>query len=169
MPPEGELTAALRRDGIRFVYASHWLSARVKAESRETIGVQESNINVSEGSRTDPDPTELVPLHLENGTGILLGAGADALGIRAALAGQPVAVRETTAGPYPLLVLEPTPPPRRRAKSGWRTSAGEGGDTASRLRFTTKVNFIGCSIGRVVGLAPRDGRQFTSLATLPYD
>ena len=132
VPPEGELTAALRRDGIRFVYASHWLSARVKAESRETIGVQESNINVSEASRTDPDPTELVPLHVENGTGILLGAGADAVGIRAALAGQPVAVRETTAGPYPLLVLEPTPPPRRLAKSGWRASAGEGGETASR-------------------------------------
>ena len=68
LPPEGELTAALRGDGIRFVYASHWLSTRVKAESRETIGVQESNINVSEASRTDPDPTELVPLHLENGS-----------------------------------------------------------------------------------------------------
>jgi len=74
-----------------------------KAEARETIGVQESNINVSEASRTDPDPTELVPLHLENGTGILFGADADSVAIRAALAGQPVAVRETTAGPYPLL------------------------------------------------------------------
>ena len=47
MPPKGEPTAALRREGIRFVYASHWLSAWVKAESRGTIGVQESNINVS--------------------------------------------------------------------------------------------------------------------------
>ena len=132
VPPAGELTAALRREGVSFVYASHWLSARVKVESRGAIGAQESNINVSDASRTEPDPTELVPLRLERGIGILLGADADAAGIRAALAGQPVAVRETTAGPYALLVLEPTPPPHRLPKSGWRASASEGGDLAQR-------------------------------------
>jgi hypothetical protein len=132
VPPAGELTAALRREGINFVYASHWLSARVRVESRGAIGAQESNINVSDGSRTEPDPIELVPLRPDKGTGILLGADTDPAGIRAALASQPVAVREKMAGPYPLLVLEPAPSPRRVKKSGWRASASEGGDTAQR-------------------------------------
>ena len=38
VPRAGELTAALRREGVSFVYASHWLSARVKVESRGAIG-----------------------------------------------------------------------------------------------------------------------------------
>jgi F5/8 type C domain-containing protein len=132
--PAGELTAALRREGISFVYASHWLSARVKVESRGTIGAQESNINVSDASRTEPDPVELVPVRLEKAIGILLGADADAAGVRAALGGQSVSVRETTAGPYPLLLLEPAPPPHRLGKSGWRASASasEGGGAAQR-------------------------------------
>jgi hypothetical protein len=130
--PAGELTAALRREGIHFVYSSHWLSAKVKVESRGAIGAQESNINVSDGSRTEPDPVELVPLRTERGTGILLGADTNPSDIRTTLTGQPVTVRETTAGPYPLLVLEPAPPPHRVEKSRWRATASEGGDTAQR-------------------------------------
>src|SRR4029079_2358985 len=97
----GELTARLGREGIDFVYSSHWLSARVKAESRGAIGAQESNINVSDGARTQPDPVELVPLRTERGTGILLGADTNASDIRAALAGQPVTVRENAARASP--------------------------------------------------------------------
>ena len=127
VPPPGELTAALRREGIRFVYANHWLSARVRVESRGAIGAQESNINVNDYSRTEPDPTELVSPRLEAGHGILLGADADAAGVRAMLAGQPVTVRESQAGPYRLLALEPAPPPRRLDKTGWRATASEPG------------------------------------------
>jgi hypothetical protein len=132
VPPAGELAAALERERISFVYASHWLSARVKVESRGTIGAQESNINVSDASRIEPDPVELVPVRLREGIGILLGADADAAGIRRTLGGQTVRVRETTAGPYPLLVLAPIPPPHRLAKAGWRASVSEGGDDARR-------------------------------------
>ena len=99
----------------------------MRVESRGTIGAQESNINVNDYSRTEPDPTELVPPRLETGHGILLGADADAAGVRAMLAGQPVTVRESQAGPYRLLVLEPAPPPRRLDKTGWRATASEPG------------------------------------------
>ncbi len=132
VPAPGEITAALRREGIDFVYASHWLSAWVRVESRGAIAAQEANINVSDSSRTDPDPTELVPLHIEPGTGILLGADADPVAVRAALEGQPVTVREAVAGPYRLLVLTPTPPPRRLDKAGWRATASENPELAGR-------------------------------------
>jgi hypothetical protein len=130
VPPPGELTAALRREGIRFVYANHWLSARVRVESRGAVGSQESNINVNDYSRTEPDPTELVSPRLAAGHGILLGADADAAGIRAMLAGQPVTVRESQAGPYHLLALTPAPAPRRLDKAGWRATASEPGQPA---------------------------------------
>jgi hypothetical protein len=132
VPQAGELTAALRREGIGFVYANHWLSAWVRVESRGAIGAQESNINVNDSSRTEPDPTELVPVRLEAGTGLLLGADTDPAAVRAALAGQPVTVRESTAGPYRLLVLTPIPPPRRVAKTGWRASASDNAEQARR-------------------------------------
>jgi hypothetical protein len=132
VPPPGALTAALRRDGLRFVYANHWLSARVRVDSHDTIGALDSNINLNDSSRTDPDPTVLLPLRLEPGHGILLGADADPLAVREALAGQPVAVRESLAGPYRLLVLDPVPPPRRLDKTGWHAAASESGDHAAR-------------------------------------
>lgn len=133
MPREGELTAALRREGIHFVYANHWLSALVRVDSRDAIGAQESNMNVNDYARTDPDPTELVPLRLEPGHAILLGADADPAAVRAALAGQPVTVRESVAGPYRLLALVPAPPPHRLAKTGWRASASEKTEQAQRV------------------------------------
>jgi hypothetical protein len=132
VPGPGELTAALRREGIGFVYANHWLSARVRIESRGAIGAQESNMNVNDSRRTEPDPTELVPLRLEAGHGILLGADADPGAVRAALEGQPATVRETTAGPYRLLVLLPARAPHRLDKTGWGASASENADQARR-------------------------------------
>ena len=132
VPRAGELAAALRREGVHFVYASHWLSAWVRIDSRGAIGAQESNINVNDSSRTEPDPTELVPVRLQPGHGILLGADADPAAVRAALAGQPVGVRESMAGPYRLLTLDPSAPPRRLEKKGWRASASENTEQAGR-------------------------------------
>jgi hypothetical protein len=132
VPQAGEITDALRREGVAFVYASHWLSAWVRVDSRGAIGAQESNINLNDASRTDPDPTELVPVRLEAGHGILLGADADPVAVRAMLAGQPVAVRETSAGPYRLLVLAPTPGPRRLDKAHWQATASDPGEQARR-------------------------------------
>jgi hypothetical protein len=127
------LPAALRREGVRFVYANHWLSAWVRVDSRDAIGALDANINVNDYSRTEPDPTELLPPRLEPGTGFLLGADTDAAGVRARLAGQAVAVRESTAGPYRLLVLTPTPAPRRLDKRGWRAFASDAATHAPRL------------------------------------
>ena len=132
VPRPGELTAALRREGIHFVYANHWLSAWVRVDSRDTIGAQDSNINVNDYSRTEPDPTELVPVRLEAGLGFLLGADADPAAVRTMLASQPVVVRERTAGPYRLLVLEPTSLPHRLDKTGWHVSASENAEHAQR-------------------------------------
>jgi hypothetical protein len=133
VPRPGELTSALRHEGVHFVYASHWLSAWVRIDSRGAIGAQESNINVNDSSRTEPDPTELVPVRLEPDHGILLGADADPAAVRAALAGQPVTVRESAAGPYRLLTLDPSPPPRRLEKTGWHASASENAEQAGRV------------------------------------
>jgi hypothetical protein len=132
VPRPGEITAALRREGIRFAYANAWLSAWVRVDSHGAIGAQESNLNLNDASRTEPDPTELVPVRLERGHGILLGADVDPAAVRAALAGQPVTVRESTAGPYRLLTLTPSPPPRRLEKAGWRASASESPEQARR-------------------------------------
>jgi hypothetical protein len=132
VPRPGELTSALRREGIRFVYANHWLSAWVRVDSRDTIGAQDSNINANDYSRTEPDPTELVPVRLEAGLGFLLGADADPAAVRTMLASQAVTVRESTAGPYRLLVLEPTSLPRRLDKTGWHVSASENAEHAQR-------------------------------------
>jgi hypothetical protein len=125
-PRPGEVTAALRRAGVRFVYASHWLSAWVRVDSRGTIGTLESNAGAG------PPRVSPVSVRLAPGYGLLLGSDADADGIRAALAGQPVGVRETTAGPYPLLVFEPQPSPRRLGKAGWRATASEHAESAAR-------------------------------------
>lgn len=133
VPRPGEITAALRREGIRFAYANAWLSAWVRVDSRGAISAQESNINLNDASRTEPDPTELVPVRLERDHGILLGADVDPAAVRAALAGQPVTVRESTAGPYRLLTLAPSPPPRRLEKTGWRASASESPAEAGRV------------------------------------
>ena len=111
VPRAGELTAALRREGIHFVYANHWLSAWVRVDSRDAIGAQESNMNVNDYARTDPDPTELVPLRLEPGHAILLGADADPAAVRAALEGQPVDHTRERGGPLP------APRPRADARA----------------------------------------------------
>jgi hypothetical protein len=132
VPRPGELTTALRREGVHSIYTSHWLAAWIGVESRGAIGTQESNINQGDGSRMDLDPTELSPLRLGKGYGILLGADSDADAVTAALEGQPVAVRQATAGPYRLLVFTPTPAPRRLDKTGWTVRASENPEQAGR-------------------------------------
>lgn len=123
---EGELTAALRQAGVSFVYANHWLSARVQAESRGRIGALPSNINLNAYGRTLPPPESLDRFRAEPGHAILVGSDGDPAAIRAMLAGQSVAVRDTTAGPYPLLVITArTAPPARLARGGWRATASE--------------------------------------------
>jgi F5/8 type C domain-containing protein len=42
-------------------------------------------------------------------------------------------VRESTAGPYPLLVLTPIAPPHHLDKKDWRVSASENAEIASRV------------------------------------
>src|SRR5262249_11568101 len=77
LPEPGEITAALRREGVTFVYASHWLPAWVRVDSRGTIGALDASINVNDYSRTEPAPTELLAPQLDAGSGFLLGADAD--------------------------------------------------------------------------------------------
>jgi F5/8 type C domain/Dolichyl-phosphate-mannose-protein mannosyltransferase len=133
VPRPGEITDALRREGIDFVYANHWLSAWVRVDSHGTIAAQDSNINLNDSSRTEPDPTELLSPRLEAGTGFLLGADTDPGAVKAALEGQPVSVRESMAGPYRLLAVTPTPPPRRLDKRGWQVTASENATLGRRV------------------------------------
>ena len=102
--PEG-LAWSLHRAGIRMVYAGPWLSARVLAGSRGTLGALDSNINVNSYGRTRPEPTTLERFRLEEGRGLLLGGDADFTGIREVLAGRGVPMHETGIGPYRLLAL----------------------------------------------------------------
>ncbi len=127
----GELTAALRQEGVSFVYANAWLSARVRVESRGTIGVLESNLNLNSYGRTDPAPEVLERLRPEVGRAILVGSDGDEEEIRRMLAGEGVAVREAAAGPYRLLVFLPG----RRAwhrldRDGWTATASENAGAA---------------------------------------
>ena len=133
VPQPGEITAALRREGIDFVYANHWLSAWVRVDSRGTIAAQDSNINLNDSSRTEPDPTELLPPRLEAGSGFLLGADTDPGAVQAALKGQPVTIRASMAGPYRLLAVTPAPSPRHLDKRGWQVTASENAVLSRRV------------------------------------
>ena len=131
-PEAGALAAALRREGVRFVYASHWLSARVRVESRESLGALESNSAVNSYGRSVPAPTLLERFLPRPGRAVLLGADADAAEVRRVLSARGVLAREGVAGPYPLLVLGPEAPRRALAREGWQGSASEGAATAPR-------------------------------------
>ena len=107
---------------MRFVYANHWLSARVLAAGDGAIGAVDaldSNINVNSYGRTVPDPARLERFRLEPGRALLLGTGADLPGIRRMLEIQGALERETAVGPYPLLLLSaPGGPPAPGPETG---------------------------------------------------
>lgn len=133
-PRPGELVVALEREGVRWLYADAWGSAAVKTASRGWIQSQESNLFVNSYGRDRPDPARLDRFRAGPGRAILLGADADAEGIRATLAGQGIAVREAAAGPYRLFLLgSPPAAPRRLASDGWSATASEAAADAWRV------------------------------------
>ncbi len=127
----GELAAALRREDVQFVYASHWLSARVRAESRESIGALEGNVALNSYGRSVPAPSSLERFKPDWGRAVLLGADADVAAVRGVLAARGALAREGVAGPYRLFVLGPEAPRRALARNGWQGSASRGAATAS--------------------------------------
>jgi hypothetical protein len=129
---EGEARAALRREGVRFVYANHWLSARVRVESGESIGALESNLAVNSYGRSVPEPSALERFRARPDRAVLLGSDADGEAVRAVLAGRGVLGRERAAGPYRLLVLRREAARRALGREGWRGSASMGGAGAGR-------------------------------------
>jgi hypothetical protein len=134
-PEPAELARALRAEGVRFVYANHWLSARVLAAGHgETspVGALDSNINVNSYGRTEPDPARLERFRLEPGQALLLGTGADLPGIRRTLEIQGALARETAVGPYPLLLLGRPIVRPRLGRDGWRMTATAGAADAGR-------------------------------------
>ncbi len=135
VPEPDELTRALREEGVRFVYANHWLSARVLAAGDGAVGAVgalDSNFNVNSYGRAAPDPARLERFRLEPGRALLLGTGADLPGIRRMLEIQGALERETAVGPYPLLLLRrPTVRPAL-ARDGWRMTATVGAADAVR-------------------------------------
>jgi F5/8 type C domain len=128
----GALAAALRAEGVRFVYASPWLSARVRVESRESIGALESNSAVNSYGRSVPEPSLLERFRLRPDRAVLLDDAADVAEVRRVLTERGVLARERTIGPYPLLVLGAEPPARPLAQRGWRASASVEGAIAGR-------------------------------------
>ena len=136
VPEPVELTRALRDEGVRFVYANHWLSARVLAAGDGAIGAVgalDSNINVNSYGRTAPDPARLERFRLEPGRALLLGTGADLPGIRRTLEIQGALARETRVGPYPLLLLARPAGRRLLARDGWRVTASVAAADAARV------------------------------------
>ena len=131
-PAPGVLAEALRREHVRFVYASPWLSARVLAESRGAIGALDSNLHVNSYGRTKPPPQALEPLRIEPGRGLLLGSDADVAGIARMLDAQGARVREASAGPFRLLLLAPGAPRRPLPRDRWRATATAAAPDAAR-------------------------------------
>jgi F5/8 type C domain len=124
LPPEGALAAALRREGVRFVYASPWLSARIRAESRGAIGALESNLYVDPNGLRDPPPERLEHFRPNRGRALVIGSDTDADTLRATLRAYGVEWREAHAGPYPVLVfVRRRPAPRPLVPDGWTAQA----------------------------------------------
>jgi hypothetical protein len=130
--PEGALAAGLRREGVGFVYADPWQSARIRVESGEAIGTLESNATVNSYGRTEPAPSTLERFRMRTGRAVLLGDDADAASVRSLLDARGAIARETAVGPYPLLLLAPEPERRRLAAAGWRGHASAGTAPAAR-------------------------------------
>lgn len=128
----GELAAALRREGVRFVYANHWLSARARVESGESIGALESNSVVNSYGRSVPEPSALERFRPRPDRAVLLGSDADAAEVRRVLAARGALERERAVGPYRLLLLAREAPRRPIARDGWRGSASVAAATAGR-------------------------------------
>jgi hypothetical protein len=128
----GELTAALRDEGVRFVYANPWLSARVRVESRDGIGTLESNSAVNSYGRSVPEPSVLERFRPRPDRAVLLDDEADVTRVRGVLTERGVLARERTVGPYRLFLLGSEAYPRALARIGWRASASAGGEAAER-------------------------------------
>jgi hypothetical protein len=122
-PEPLELAPALRKEGVRFVYSSHWLSARVLADARAKIGALDSNINVNSYGRIVPEPERLERFKMEPGRALLLGADTDLPATRRLLEIQGALARETRVGPYPLLLLARPSTRRPLSRDGWRATA----------------------------------------------
>lgn len=122
----GEVAEALAREGVAFVYANPWLSARARVESRETIGTLESNSALNSYGRSTPGPAALERVRLRPDRAILLGADADAVDVRRTLVARGALARERAVGPYALLVLGRDAPRRAVAPTGWRARASAG-------------------------------------------
>jgi F5/8 type C domain-containing protein len=119
----GALGAALRQEGVRFVYANHWLSSRARVESDESIGALESNAALNSYGRSEPEPSTLERFRPRRDRAVLLGSDADGAAVREVLAGRRAVARERAVGPYRLLVLAPDAAKRSLARSGWRAQA----------------------------------------------
>jgi hypothetical protein len=128
----GELAAALHDEGVSFVYADPWLSARVRVESRESIGTLESNSAVNSYGRSVPDPSVLERFRPRPDRAVLLDDEANVAQVRGVLTERGLLARERTVGPYRLLVLGAEAPFRALARHGWRASATAAGATAGR-------------------------------------
>jgi hypothetical protein len=128
-----ELGRSLRAEGVQFVYASHWLSARVLADAKGRIGALDSNINVNSYGRIVPEPERLERFRMEPGRALLLGADADLPATRRLLEIQGALARETRLGPYPLLLLARPSGRRPVARDGWRATASAAAEDATRV------------------------------------
>ena len=134
-PPSAiaELRAALWEDGVSWVYANTWLSARIQADSHGTIRSQESNLYPNSYGRPFPDPRNLDPFRAEPGRAVLLAPDADRDGVHAMLAGQHILVGERSAGGYSYALLTgPAPRPARVSKVSWTATASEQSGQAPR-------------------------------------
>jgi F5/8 type C domain-containing protein len=134
-PPEPEtLATAVAREGIEFLYANHYLSAVVETGSAGRIRAQTSNLFLNSYGGDRPRPELPQRFVAGSGRGVLVGSDADRVETRALLEAQGLRLRETTAGPYPLLVLAGPPArPRPVSRGGWRIPAGDHAASAERV------------------------------------
>jgi F5/8 type C domain/Dolichyl-phosphate-mannose-protein mannosyltransferase len=133
-PAPDVIVATLRREGVRRVYANHWLSAAVRVASRGDIETSESNLFANSYGRTFPDlddPSRLPRFAIKPGYAVLTGSDTDGDELRNTLRLRGVAFTEASVGPYRLLVIRRDPPaPRPLPKDGWKATASDNPDQA---------------------------------------
>jgi F5/8 type C domain len=90
-PAPPKLLSILNREGVRFLYADPWLSARVNRLSNGAIRTVPSNLYVNSYGRIDPAPEVIASTVLQKGVALFLRKEAGGEETRALLSGQPAA------------------------------------------------------------------------------
>jgi hypothetical protein len=126
-PPPLEILATLKREGIRFLYADPWLSARINRLSRGAVRTIPFNLYVNSYGRIHPAPELLRAADLKKGTAVFLKKEVDGEEVTKLLAGQPAAWKAVPTKAGTLIVFSGDQERDRLIpRENWMVTVGEG-------------------------------------------